>query len=212
MRDTRGRRLVMRMLLGSNDLDRLEAVAKRLVASGIPIAVCKPSQVSPSVEVWIQRDCDFALAGRLLAEGVAAAAAMQAPPKEVFLGSRPRRRVSGRGEPRMLLASRDLLALEPVAKQLVASGIPIAVWKAPGCWSYVEIWIQRDGDCWAGPRLVVRGVGPGAATRAPVNRPCSGRARGSRSSRKRVSFVTARFGFSVWWRCEPREGEGTEGG
>ena len=47
---------------------------------------------------------------------------------------------------KMLLASNDVLALQPVAKRLVAYGIPIALQKASDISSWLEIWIQRDGD------------------------------------------------------------------
>ncbi len=199
MRDTRGRRLIMRMLLGSGDLAWLGPVARRLVASGIPIALYKPSDVSPCLEVWIQRDRDFALARKVLVGGRGPPAAAQAPAKEVPAGRPQRSRAGRRGASKMLLASRDVLALEPVAKQLLASGIPIAVCKPSDLSSYLEVWIQRDCDCSAGPRLLVTGVGPRAALQPPVNRLCSGSAQRRSASRRAVSVVPSRIGRCVCW-------------
>ena len=56
----------MKMLLASNDVLALQAVAKRLVAFGIPIALQKPSDISSWLEIWIQRDGDFSLASKLV--------------------------------------------------------------------------------------------------------------------------------------------------
>jgi hypothetical protein len=195
----------MTMFLGSNDLEWLEPVAKRLVAAGIPIAVCRPSHSSPCLEVWIQRDRDFAQACRVLAGGVVPPAATQAPANGVLTRGRQRSSASGRGVPKMLLASRDIVVLEPVAKELVASGIPIAVCKASDLSSYVEIWIQRDSERSAGPRLVVRGVVPGAATRAAVNRPCSGSAQRGSARRRGVSAVSSGIGRCVGWLLQLRQ-------
>ncbi len=55
------------MLLASNDLLAVKPVTKRLMAFGIPIALCKGSGASSGMEVWVQRDSDFSLARRLLA-------------------------------------------------------------------------------------------------------------------------------------------------
>jgi len=69
---------LMKMLLASSDFPMLQSVAERLVAAGIPIAVCRNSDISSSPEVWIQRDSDFSQARKLLAEGFAALAAAPA--------------------------------------------------------------------------------------------------------------------------------------
>ena len=86
---------VMKMLLASSDLPALQAVARRLVASGIPIALCKDSDISSCPEVWIQRDSDFSLARKLLVEGVVPVVAAQAPVNRPCPGS-PQRSGAGR--------------------------------------------------------------------------------------------------------------------
>ncbi len=189
----------MKMLVVSNDLAWLGPVARRLVASGIPIALCKPSDASPCLEVWIQRDSDFPAAHGFLAAGVVPQVAAQAPAKAVSSGNPRRSRASGRCLSKMLVASRDVLALEPVAKQLVAAGIPIAVCKGSDLSSYLEVWIQRDCDCSAGPKLVMTGMVPGAAAQTPVNQLCSGSAQRSCASGSAVSVVTSRIGRCIGW-------------
>jgi len=197
--DTCGWRLSMKMLLESSDPGRLEPVAKRLVASGIPIAVCRASRNWSCVEVWIQRDEDFPLARRALAGGVLPPAATQAPARGIFPDGRQRARESGKGGAKMLLASKDVVVLEPVAKELVASGIPIAVCKACDMSSYVEVWIQRDGECWAGPKLVVRGAVPGSARRAAASRLWSGRTQRGGARRRDAWVASSRIGRCVGW-------------
>jgi hypothetical protein len=59
---------------------------------------------------------------------------------------------------KMLLASNDVLALQPVAKRLVTCGIPIALQKASDISSWLEIWIQRDGDFSLASALVPTGI------------------------------------------------------
>ena len=54
------------MLLASNNILAVEVVVKQLVASGIPIALQKLSDIPSYLEIWIQRDSDFALARTLL--------------------------------------------------------------------------------------------------------------------------------------------------
>ena len=56
----------MKLLITSTDLDDLERVVKRLVWNRIPCAVCKDPG-SPHLSVWIQRDLDFPLALRVVA-------------------------------------------------------------------------------------------------------------------------------------------------
>ena len=189
----------MKMLLESNDPERLEPVAKRLVASGIPIAVCRSSHSSPSVEVWIQRDRDIPLARRVLAGRVLPPAATQAPARGVFPDGRQRTRASGKEVAKMLLASRDIVVLEPVAKELVASGIPIAVCKACDLSSYVEVWLQRDGECSGGPKSVVRGWLSGSAAGGAGNRLWSGSTQRSRARGGSVSVVSSGIGRWVGW-------------
>lgn len=202
----------MKMLLGSNELECVESVARRLVASGVPIAVCKPSSASPFLEVWIQRDRDFPLARKALAGGAVRSAAAQAPVSGVFSRRQQQSRAGGRDVAKMLLASRDVVALEPVAKELLASGIPIAVCKASDLSSYVEVWLQRDSEWSAGPKLAVRGVVPGAATRAGVNRLCSNSSQFSSARRTSVSVATSRIGRCVCWLLRLRPTQRIEGG
>jgi hypothetical protein len=67
------RRLIMKMLLASNDIPALQPITARLVVLGIPIALLNPTDISSYLEVWIQRDSDFSLARTLLTmEGSAA--------------------------------------------------------------------------------------------------------------------------------------------
>ncbi len=113
---------------------------------------------------------------------------------------------------KMLLGSSDLERLEPVAKRLVSSGIPIALCKPSQVSPCVEVWIQRDSDFSAAQGLLVARVVAPAVAEAPAERRGEGIPARSRGSRKRVSFVTSRIGFSIWWRRELREAEGTEGG
>ena len=54
----------MKLLCSSPDLGELEGLLKRLVAVGIPCAVCKDSPNS-QLSVWIQQDHDFPLALRI---------------------------------------------------------------------------------------------------------------------------------------------------
>jgi hypothetical protein len=195
----------MKMLLGSGDLAWLAPVTRRLVASGIPIALWKPSGVSPCLEVWIQRDSDFVLARRVLAGADFPRAARRAPANEAGSDSAQRRSGSGRGASKMLLASTDILALEPAAKELVASGIPIAVCKASDLSSYLEVWIQRACGNSAGPILLMTGAVRRTATEVPVNPPCSGSGQRSSAGRKGVSAVTSRIGRCVWWLRQLRQ-------
>jgi hypothetical protein len=105
---------------------------------------------------------------------------------------------------KMLLASVDLWALQPVAKQLVASGIPIALCKGSETGSYLEIWIQRESDSSLARELLpTRGVAP-AAPPAGVKPPCTGRRGRSRVSRRGIFIVTSRIGFCIWWRRQLR--------
>ncbi len=67
----------MKMLLASDDITALQPLARRLLASGIPIALQKPSGLSPYLEVWIQRDGDFSLARTMLPTGSSMTAAAQ---------------------------------------------------------------------------------------------------------------------------------------
>jgi hypothetical protein len=75
---------------------------------------------------------------------------------------------------KMLLASRDFLALLPVAKRLVAAGIPIALCKAIGLWSYLEVWIQRDSDFGAARSLLPAGAGRAATAPGAAKGFCAG--------------------------------------
>ncbi len=59
---------------------------------------------------------------------------------------------------KMLLASNNVLALQPVAARLVANGIPIALEKPSQFSSHMEIWIQRDGDYSLASRLLPAGI------------------------------------------------------
>ncbi len=87
----------MKMLLASSDVPALQLVAKRLVAAGIPIALCKDSDMSSCPEVWIQRDGDFSLARRLLVEGVESPATTPAPAYRPRSGSAQGNSASRRG-------------------------------------------------------------------------------------------------------------------
>ena len=86
VRDSCVRCLIMKMLLASNELLALQPVAKRLVASGIPIALLRPSEISACLEIWIQRDSDFCLARRLLPAAVCPPAATRSPANPLGAG------------------------------------------------------------------------------------------------------------------------------
>jgi hypothetical protein len=70
---------------------------------------------------------------------------------------------------KMLLSSSDLLDLQPVAKRLVACGIPIALQRPSDSSSCLEVWIQRDSDFSLARRLLPNGVfSRGASRTAPA--------------------------------------------
>ena len=75
---------------------------------------------------------------------------------------------------KMLLASRDFLALQPVAKRLVAAGIPIALCKAAGFCCYLEVWIQRDGDFCLARKLLPTRLGCPPAAQPAADALCAG--------------------------------------
>ena len=106
---------------------------------------------------------------------------------------------------KMLLGSSDLGWLRPVARRLVASGIPIAVCKPTDSSPCLEVWIQRDRDFSLARRLLVTGVVPPAAVPAPATGVSSGRSQGSKVSRRGIFIVTSGIGFCIWWRRELRE-------
>jgi hypothetical protein len=87
----------MKMLLASNDVLVLQTVAKRLVASGVPIALCRPSETASYLELWIQRDSESCPARKLLPARVVPAAATPAPVNPLCSGSRGRGRAGRRG-------------------------------------------------------------------------------------------------------------------
>jgi hypothetical protein len=69
----------MKMLLASSDLPVLQSIAERLVAAGIPIALCKDADIPACPEVWIQKDSDFSRARKLLVNGPVFSVAGQVP-------------------------------------------------------------------------------------------------------------------------------------
>ena len=69
---------------------------------------------------------------------------------------------------KMLLASDDLSALQPVIQRLVAWGIPLALQKPPDLSSYLEIWIQRDADFLQARTLLPASRPLPAAVQAPA--------------------------------------------
>lgn len=61
---------------------------------------------------------------------------------------------------KMLLASNDILALQPVTARLVTCGIPIALLNPTDIASYLEVWIQRDSDFSRARTLLPTGRAP----------------------------------------------------
>jgi hypothetical protein len=107
---------------------------------------------------------------------------------------------------KMLLASSDLLSLQPVAKRLLASGIPIALCKASQLSPCLEVWIQRDSDFSQARRLLVGGLVPAAVAPVPAKALSPAMLQRPKVSKKSMSFVTSKVGFCVWWRRELRQG------
>ena len=99
---------------------------------------------------------------------------------------------------KMLLASNDMLALQPVAKRLVASGIPIALEKLAGIPSYLEVWIQRDSDFSLARTLLPTKVFPPAAAQSPADPLGSGRLQLSGASTQSAPIVTSNIERWLW--------------
>ena len=89
---------------------------------------------------------------------------------------------------KMLFASNDVSALQPVAKRLVEFGIPIALQKPSDISSWLEIWIQRDGDFSLASTLVPTGDSQPAATLSAGPPSCSG------SLQRSAGIATSRIG------------------
>lgn len=95
---------------------------------------------------------------------------------------------------KMLLASNDILALQPVAKRLVAYGIPIALQKASDISSWLEIWIQRDGDFSLASTLVPTGVSEAADECLFTVPPGSSTTQRVSAGQRGTAAVTSRIG------------------
>jgi hypothetical protein len=106
---------------------------------------------------------------------------------------------------KMLLASNDLSMVQPVAKRLVAWGIPIALQKAADLSSYLEVWIQRDSDFpLARALLPTMALSPATPQSAP--RPIgAGDSQRCGGDVRTVSMATSRTGrwlhrLRRWWQ------------
>ena len=86
----------MKMLLASSDLPLLQSIAERLVAAGIPIALCKDSDIPSCPEVWIQKDSDFARARKLLVDSPVFPLAGRTPADGLSLASLQQSGASGK--------------------------------------------------------------------------------------------------------------------
>ena len=95
---------------------------------------------------------------------------------------------------RMLLASNDVVALQPVAERLVARGIPIALEKSAEISSYLEIWIQRDSDFSLARKLLPADLFCPAAAQSPPGPVCAGNPQRSGGCARGASIATSRMG------------------
>ncbi len=111
----------------------------------------------------------------------------------------------------MLLASSDVLALEPAAKELVASGIPIAVCKAADLSSYVEVWIQRACDGSAGPGSLMTSEVSRTATEGAGEPVCAGSEQRGSAGSGGVPVATSRIGRCVCWLRQLGQNQRIEG-